>query len=249
MTVEGNPQNAKFPIGSSVRIKSSGTLRAFRHPDRLRFPPSEEQVAFGGQVDSVRRITFSISGDVIYELEIAPGIWQEQLLEKRLTYSPLLVHVREALKGIEPSRDGELVYYPCRVVLNSGEACDTVYIVPEEPYVKQWGVYPENDSGKRWIRMEDIAEVMESPIRLPAQFANEIYKSGESGMGYTIFTVVFADGVRQPCVSGNAVDFIRYPIGKGPKDVVAVIPREGRRDASLVKSPQWYWCLYSEKPE
>jgi hypothetical protein len=246
MTAERNPQRAKFPIGSSVRIKSSGTLEAFRLDSGIRFPPLEEQVAYGGQIDSVRRITFSIRGDVIYELEIAPGIWQEQMLQKRLTYSPLLVHVREALKGIEPSLDGELVYYPCRAVLKSGEACDTVYIVPEEPYVKQWGVYPENDSGKKWIRMEDIAEVKESPIRLPAQFANKIYKSGESGMGYTIFTVVFADGIQQACASGNAIDFIRYPIGKGPKDVVAVIPHEGRKDASLVKSPQWYWCLYSE---
>ena len=76
--------------------------------------------------------------------------------------------------------------------------------------------------------------------------ANEIYRNGESGMGYTIFTVVFADGVRQACTTGNAVDFIQYPIGKGPKDVVAVIPHEGRRDDSLVKSPEWYWCLYSE---
>ena len=183
---------------------------------------------------------------MIYELETAPGMWQEQLLEKHLTYSPLLVHVREALKDIEPSQDGELVYYPCRAILKSGEACDTVYIVPEKPYIKYWGVYPENDSGKRWIRMEDIAEVEESPIRLPAQYANEIYKNGESGMGYTIFTVVFADGVRQACVSGNAVDFIRYPLGKGPKDVVAVIPHEGRRDNTLVNSPGWYWCIYSE---
>jgi len=244
-----NSQSAKFPIGSSVRIKGSGTLRAFRLPDKLHFPPSEEQAAYGGQTDSVRRVTFSVRGDVIYELETAPGVWQEQLLEKYVTYSPLLAHVRESLKGIEPSGSGNLLYYPCRVVLKSGEACDTVYIVPEKPYIEHWGAYPENDSGKRWIRMEDIAEVEESPIRLPAQYANEIYKNGESGMGYTIFTVVFADGVRQACVSGNAVDFIRYPLGKGPKDVVAVIPHEGRKDKALVNSPEWYWCIYSEQSE
>jgi hypothetical protein len=203
-------------------------------------------MAYGGETDSVRRITFSIRGDVLYELKIAPGMWHEQLLEGLTTYSPLLPQVREALKSIEPSRDGELVYYPCRTVLTSGEAFDTVYIVPEKPYVKQWGVYPENDSGKRWIRMEDLAQVQESPTRLPAQFANELYRNGESGMGYTIFTVVFADGLRQAYVTGNAVDFILYPTGKGPKDVLAVLPHEGRRDDSLVKSPEWYWCLYSE---
>ena len=94
--------------------------------------------------------------------------------------------------------------------------------------------------------MEDVVEVQESPTRLPAKFANEIYRSGESGMGYTTFTVVFADGMRQACATGNAVDFIRYPSGKLPKDVVAVIPHEGRRDDTSVKSPEWYWCLYSE---
>jgi hypothetical protein len=173
-------------------------------------------------------------------------MWHEELLEGCMAYSPLLSHVREALKSIEPSRDGELVYYPCRAVLKSGDTFDTVYIVPEKPYLKYWGVYPENDPGKRWIRMEELAEVQESSIRLPAQFANEIYKDGESGMGYTIFTVVFADGTQQACVTGNAVDFIVYPIGKGPNDVAAVIPHEGRRDASLVNSPAWYWCLYSD---
>jgi hypothetical protein len=246
MTADFNPQSAKFPIGSSVRIKSSGTLRAFCLPDRLHFPPLEEQTAYGGQIDSVCHITFSVRGDVIYELETAPGVWQEQLLEKHVAYSPLLPHVREALKGIEPSQDGDLVYYPCRAVLKSGEACDTVYIAPEEPYIKYWGVYPENDRGKRWIKMEDVAEVEESPIRLPAQFANEIYRNGESGMGYTIFTVVFSDGSRQAYGMGNAVDFIRYPNGKGPKDVVAVIPHEGRNDATRVDGSEYYWCLYSE---
>lgn len=245
MTVNGNSQSAKFPIGSSVRIRGTGTLRAFRLPDRLRFPPEEDQLTYGGQIDSVRRITFSVKGDVIYELETAPGIWQEQLLEKHITYSPLPPHVREALKGIEPSRDGDFVYYPCRAVLKSGGACDAVYIVPEEPYIRYWGVYPENDRGKRWIKMEDIAGVEESPIRLPAQFANEIYRNGESGMGYTIFTLVFADGSRQAYGMGNAVDFIRYPDGKNQKDVVAVIPHEGRNDASRVDGAEYYWCLYS----
>ena len=246
MAARSAPHRAKFPLGSSVRIKSTGQLRAFTLDGRLRYPPLGEQVAYGGKTDSVRAIRFGIRGDALYELETAPGLWHEELLERRIEYSPLLPHVREALKSIEPSRDGELVYYPCRAVLKSGEACDTVYIVPEKPYLKHWGVYPENDHGKRWIRMEDVAQVQESPIRLPAKFANEIYNNGESGMGYRIFTVVFADGLRQACATGGAVDFIHYPSGKGPNDIVAVLPHEGRRDDSLVNSPQWYWCIYSE---
>jgi hypothetical protein len=164
-------------------------------------------------------------------------------------YSQLPDNIRDQLSRIEPSHDGELVYYPIRAILNSGEVLDTVYIVPEKPYLKYWGVYPEADRGKRWIRIEDVAEVADSTIRLPAKFAEEIYRNGESCMGYTIFTVVFADGLRQACVTGNAVDFISYPPGKSPKDVVKVLPHEGRRDGSLVKAPEWYWCLYSEAAE
>jgi hypothetical protein len=162
-------------------------------------------------------------------------------------YAALPAHVREALSRIQPSHDGELPYYPCRVALNNGEVIDTVYIEAEEPYFSAWGVYPENDSGKKWIRVEDVAKVEDSPTRLPAQFANTLYSHGESGMGYTIFTVVFNDGQRQAYGTGNALDFIRYPPGKGPEDVSAVIPHEGRQDPNLVSSPDWYWCLYSEQ--
>lgn len=203
MADEGNPHRAKFPVGLSVRIKSKGQLEAFRLNGILRFPPSEPQVAYGGEIDSVRRITSSIRGDVLYELEIAPGFWHEELLQKLICYPPLLPHIRESLNTIEPSRDGEIVHYPCRAILKSGEVFDAVYIVDEKLYVKHGGLYPENIPGKRWIRVEDIAEVQESPTRLPARFANEIYRNGESRMGYTVFTVVFADGARRAWDSAN----------------------------------------------
>lgn len=160
-------------------------------------------------------------------------------------YAQLPDHVRIALANIEPSQDGELAYYPCRAILRGGAVLDTVYLEPEMPYLRVWGVYPEGDSGKRFISIDDVEKVEDSPVRLPARFANEIYRNGESGMGYTIFTVVFSDGNRQACVTGNAVDFILYPVGKGPGDVIAVLPHEGR-NAGPVRTPEWYWCLYSE---
>ena len=119
-----------------------------------------------------------------------------------------------------------------------------VYVVPEVPYLKHWGVYPQHDRGKSHISLSDVDALTESPSRLPARFANKLYKSGESGMGYTIFTVVFADGFRQACSTGNAVDFIRYPEGKGQVDVVDVLPHEGRR-SELVTCPDYDWCLFS----
>ena len=90
--------------------------------------------------------------------------------------------------------------------------------------MKLWEGYWQTDDAKRLIQVEDVAEVRDSPTRIPARFANELYQQGESGMGYTIFTVVFSDGARQACVTGTGVDFIQYPPGKGPLDVTAVLP-------------------------
>lgn len=160
-------------------------------------------------------------------------------------YAQIPEHIRDALANLEPSKDGELAYFPCRVTLKDGTVFDTVYIEPEKPYLRFWGVYPEDDRDSRFVRIEDVENVEDSPVRLPARFASEIYRNGESGMGYTIFTVVFSDGSRQACVTGNAVDFVCYPNGKGPNDVVEVCPHEGRDDAP-VSAPKWYWCLYSE---
>ena len=162
-------------------------------------------------------------------------------------YSALPDHVREALGGIVPSGDDELWYFPCRVTLRDGRIFDTVYIEPEMPYLRRWGVYPEDDRGKRFVKIEDVVKVEDSPTRLPARFANQIYDHGESGMGYTIFTVVFSDGARQACVTATGVDFIQYPPGKGPRDVTAVLPHEGRRDDLLVKAPPSHWCIYAEE--
>ena len=160
-------------------------------------------------------------------------------------YSLLPRHIQEALQGIEPTHDGDLTYFPCSTTLTSGDVLDTVYFMPERPVMKMWEVYLQTDGAKRLIRMESVTKVRDSPTRLPARFANELYQRGESGMGYTIFTVVFSDGERQACVTSSGVDFIQYPPGKGPRDVTAVLPHEGRRDDSLVEAPASYWCIYA----
>lgn len=154
-------------------------------------------------------------------------------------YAELPDHIRDALQDIPSTDGGNLTYHPCRVTLKDGSVLDTVYIEQEMPYLRAWGVYPENDRDKLSISIGDVVKVEDSPTRLPAKFADEIYRSGESGMGYTIFTVVFSDGQRQAYSTGNAVDFIRYPEGKGPGDVVAVEPHKGRQ-AHPVSTPGWY---------
>ena len=54
------------------------------------------------------------------------------------------------MKSIEPSRDGEIIYYPCRAVLKSGEVFDAGYIVAEKLCVKHFGRTPKiNPAGGR----------------------------------------------------------------------------------------------------
>jgi hypothetical protein len=160
-------------------------------------------------------------------------------------YPALAESLKSQLAAIEPSRSGKLDYYPCQVLPRTGATMDRVYVAAEAPYISVWGVYPEQDRGKSSIDIADIVSIKESPSRLPARFANRLYEAGESGMGYQVFTVVFSDGTNQPYFTGGAVDFIKYPAGKGMKDVADVLPHVGR-DQNPERAPKYYWCLYSD---
>ena len=159
-------------------------------------------------------------------------------------FPPLPDKLRQDLNAISPSVDRDITYWPCAARVKDGTVLTCVYIVEEAPYLRHWGIYPEQDRAKSYILVQDVDALAESPRRLPSRFANELYKAGESGMGYTIFTVRFANGYRQAYVTGNAVDFIRYPEGMTQSDVVAVLPHEGR-NAEPISCPEYYWCLFS----
>jgi hypothetical protein len=165
-------------------------------------------------------------------------------------YPKLPPHLVEQLRRVPPSGDRWITNYPCCVRLNDGTELDRVYLVAEIPFIKIWGLYPDQDRGKAEILVSDIASLMDSPTRLPGIFANELYRAGESGMGYSLFTVIFKSDnssvqSSQAYVTGGAVDFIDYPEGKGPTDVVRVLPHIGRESKHL-DGPKYYWCLYSE---
>ena len=161
------------------------------------------------------------------------------------TYPSLPESLREQLKAIASTKDEfGLEYFPVRANLSDGRVLDRVYIVEAEKFLQVWGIAPEHDRGKSALRIEDIAAVDESPCRLPPEIANKIYKAGESGMGYTVFTLFFSDGSKQAYLTGNAVDFVAYPPGKTLRDVVEVKPHAGRHD-SPVNGPNYYWALFS----
>jgi len=136
---------------------------------------------------------------------------------------------------------------PCLVTLDDGTTIDRVYLAEASQYIRQWGVWPENDRGKHSIPIDRIVSVKDSPSRLPPKFADELYAAGESGMGYTIFTVCFADGSDIKIGTGNAVDFIDYPAGQSPASVVKVLPHVGRNDPNLRNGPRYSWSLYENR--
>ena len=171
-------------------------------------------------------------------------VWEENPARRR-TFPSLPDRLRAQLEAVEPSGGGyEPVYAPCEVVLRDGSVRDRVYLCEAQPWFDHWGVWPDDDPGKSSVAINDVMEVRDSPSRLPARFANELYQAGESGMGYTIFTVHFDDGASAAYLTGNAVDFITYPGGQGTSNVVRVSPHEGR-DAYQA-GPEYAWCLFSE---
>jgi hypothetical protein len=125
-----------------------------------------------------------------------------------------------------------------------------VYLVDAERYIRAWGVWPEDDEAKQSVAMEEVIALEESRYRLPAELANKLYAAGESGMGYTVFTVVLLDGRRLPYVTGNAVDFPLLPAGVTSEHIADVLPHEGR-DVFRHRTPrpeestaEYAWCLF-----
>lgn len=158
-------------------------------------------------------------------------------------YPQLNAELVDQLRAVPPSQDGGLEYRPCAVTLDDGQEEMAVYVVPHAAYIRQWGVLPEDDPGKRNVPLARVRSIRDSPYRLPSRLANELYSAGESGMGYTVFTVEFANGFRRAYVTGNAVDFIDPPPGMHVHDACRVFPHQGREQAHQV-AIQYAWCIY-----
>ncbi|WP_439473205.1 hypothetical protein [Brevundimonas sp.] len=156
-------------------------------------------------------------------------------------YPVLPVELANQLSSIEAT-DG--LYHPCMVTLRDGTSVDCVYLANAHAWFRIWGIWPEDDRGKQALDVRAVASISDSPSRLPALFANRLYAEGESGMGYTIFTVKFRDGTSVVVGTGNAIDFIDYPPGQTKDTVVDVLPHIGRDAPEIRTAPRYYWCLY-----
>ncbi len=168
-----------------------------------------------------------------------------------MTIHQLTPRLYEQLKMVKPSVDRTMQYRPCWVRLTDGTLLGRVYVVEATAYKEFWGIWPSDDEAKRYVLVEKIEEIKESPFRLSAVFADRLYEEGESGMGYCIFTVVLRDGRKLPFVTGNAVDFPNWPEGVSAEMVADVLPHVGRerfihrRPGANEVSAEFFWCLYS----
>ena len=159
-------------------------------------------------------------------------------LAGRRDYSALSAELRAQVEAIPSSfKDG---LRPCQATLHDGRIVDRVYVQDAQVYIDQWGAWPDDD---RSIDLADVRAIAGSPTRLPAHIAWQLYEAGESGMGYTVFTLVFADDWRQSYVCGNAVDWVIMPAGRTTSDIREVIPHEGSRVDHLV-GEKYFWCLH-----
>jgi hypothetical protein len=159
------------------------------------------------------------------------------------TYPELPLRLKDELARIEPALDGVTEYFPCCVQLDDGTSVDRVYVAAAQRYIDTWGVWPDQDRGKREVRIERVLHIRPSLARLPVRFANQLYRAGESGMGYVVFTAKFGNGTSRAYVLGNAVDFITVPPGLTVEDIVEVMPHVGREGAQA-SEPPYYWCLH-----
>ena len=165
------------------------------------------------------------------------------------TFPKLTRELTNKLQAIVPSRDGGMLYYPCRVRLRNGSAIDHVYVSSVDRYLATWGVLPQDDAAKREVRVEELVDLEESPDRLPVHLANELYAAGESAMGGCFFELAFADHSKQAYETGNAVDFLPLPPGKSWVDAVAVLPHQRGTLENRLKGLPYSWCLFASTTE
>lgn len=149
------------------------------------------------------------------------------------------------LLRVQPSSVDKMELRPCEVELTDGRVLDRVYVVEAVRFTLYWGMLPNPGRG---VSIRDVAHVRESPTRLPIKLANTLYEKGETNMGGTVFSIVTRDGRKVHGVTGNAVDFLIYPPGIGPSDVVDVLHGKSEGNEQFA-SAHFQWCLYGLPPD
>jgi len=149
------------------------------------------------------------------------------------------------LKSIQPSITKHMKLYPCLATLTDGRQIDGVYMVDAGSFLKIDAL-----GDRTVLPLARVAHIEDSPTRLPAKIADQVYGAGEFAMGYYVFTLVFDDGSRLPCRTGDLVDFLDLPSGYAAHKVVRVLPHVGGKIVAPGK-PQGHsasavWCPFRD---
>jgi hypothetical protein len=145
------------------------------------------------------------------------------------------------LGAIEPSEKGPRVQLrPCSARLHDGTFSECVYFITANAAERLFGF--GGGLERPCIPLEQVASVAESPKRLPASFANQIYRAAETHNSCYLFTLVFSRWRRRGYLVLGPVDFLFFPRGQGPSDVKGVLHGGPKRPTGV---PEYRWCVYS----
>ena len=129
--------------------------------------------------------------------------------EEMIAVPPL--ELLRKIETVERSVDRKMKYRPCLVTLRNCRTVDLVYVQEVGDYSMLLGRVANGRRAQADCRFSRRRGGYRSPSRFPAGIANRIYRAGESGMGYYVFTLVFGDRSEVPCFTGDAVDFVKLP--------------------------------------
>jgi hypothetical protein len=194
-----------------------------------------------------RRILCTGITSLVREREGSPVV-PRRIVTPRRAAPPLPAHLRSRLLTVTPSVHLWIHYYPCLVTLRDGSSRDRVYLVEEGAFLKVWGDPPMFSRDDRdLIDLRDVVDLVSSPTRMPARLANELYRGGESGMGYYFFGLRLRDGRTLSFMTGGAFDFL--PDGLTEQDVIGVVATKRPSQESEIDSrePHYAWCLYRDE--
>ena len=170
--------------------------------------------------------------------------WARAAADPREQQYPVITKLLATeLKSITPSVKKQVKLYPCLATLTDGRQLDGVYMIAAGDFLKI-----EDPESRTVLPLGRVAHIEESPTRLPAKLADKIYRSGESAMGYYLFTLVFDNGEHLPCRTGDSVDFVDLPRSFADKKIVNVLPHVGQKVVPAGK-PQGHsaaavWCPF-----
>jgi len=76
------PYDAKYSVGTAVRIADLSQLERFRAEWRFHHPLEQGQLVFAGRTAKIATVAFYHGGDVLYTLDEVPGIWHEECVHE-----------------------------------------------------------------------------------------------------------------------------------------------------------------------